>query len=269
MKPVPLSSRTPFAKVSLGCGLIGIGRPWGYVASEVPTEAETRRFLEHAFELGIRYFDTAPSYALSEARLGKFLRSLSSEQRKEVVVATKFGERWDETTQAAVVDYSLEVLIESLDHSLEMLDTIDVLQIHKTTPEVLRSDALPKAWEYAAGANIHQFGASIKDMESVRIVCHEPPYSVIQLPYNSDNPTFASAIDMAAEHERFVLVNRPLNMGKLAQSTGPERRQQLVAAFSFVLSPRYDGVVLTGTKSIKHLDENWRAFYEAAEQSPE
>jgi aryl-alcohol dehydrogenase-like predicted oxidoreductase len=239
------------------------------VATEVPTERETFKFLEHAFELGIHYFDTAPSYAFSEARLGNFLRSLTREQRKEVVVATKFGERWDKVAQDVVVEHSLDGLIQSLDQSLKLLGTIDVLQIHKTTPEVLRSDAIPKAWTYAASANIRQFGASIKDMESARIVCTEVPYSVIQLPYNADNATFAPAIGMATEHERFVLVNRPLNMGKLALSAGPNRFQELVTAFGFVLAPRYDGVVLTGTKSIQHLDENWRAFHEAAEQISE
>jgi aryl-alcohol dehydrogenase-like predicted oxidoreductase len=255
-------------QVSLGCGLIGIGRPWGYVATEVPTEAETFKFLEHAFELGIRYFDTAPSYALSEARLGKFLLSLNREQFKEVVVATKVGERWDEVTQNVVISHSLDALIQSLDRSLKLLGRIDVLQIHKTTPEVLSSDAIPKAWAYAASANVQRFGASIKDMESARIVCSKDPYSIIQLPYNSDNPTFACAIDMATEHKRFVLVNRPLNMGKLALSTRPDRFQELVSAFRFVLTPRYDGVVLTGTKSIQHLDENWRAFHEAAKHTP-
>jgi len=253
-------------RVTLGCGLIGIGRPWGFVASDVPTEAEALRFLEHAFELGIRYFDTAPSYALSEARLGCFLRRLTREQRKEAVVATKFGECWDQAAQDVVVDHSLDALTRSLDQSLNLLGTINVLQIHKTTPEVLRSQAIAKAWEYAATANIQQFGASIKDVESARIVCSETPYSVIQLPYNADNATFASTIDMATEHKRFVLVNRPLNMGKLAVAAGPHRLQQLVSAFRFVLAPRYDGVVLTGTKSIQHLDENWLAFRDAAEQ---
>lgn len=128
---------------------------------------------------------------------------------------------------------------------------------------MLRSQAIAKAWEYAATANVLQFGASIKDVESARIVCSETPYSVIQLPYNADNATFASTIDMATEHKRFVLLNRPFNMGKLA--AGPHRLQQLVAAFRFVLVPRYEGVVLTGTKSIQHLDENWLAFREAAE----
>lgn len=253
-------------RVALGCGLIGIGRPWGFVPSEVPTEAGAFSFLEHAFELGIRYFDTAPSYAFSESRLGRFLRRLTPEQRKEVVVATKFGECWDGAARDVVVDHSLDALTRSLDQSLNLLGTINVLQIHKTTPKVLRSHAIAKAWEYAAAAKIQQFGASIKDVESARIVCSEALYSVIQLPYNADNATFASTIDMATEHNRFVLVNRPFNMGNLAVPVGPHRFQQLVAAFRFVLTPPYEGVVLTGTKSIQHLDENWLAFHEAAEQ---
>ena len=57
-----------------------------------PRNEEAFSFLQHAFELGIRYFDTAPSCAYSEARLGSFLCKLTREQRQEVVIATKFGE---------------------------------------------------------------------------------------------------------------------------------------------------------------------------------
>jgi aryl-alcohol dehydrogenase-like predicted oxidoreductase len=33
------------------------------------------------------------------------------------------------------------------------------------------------------------------------------------------------------------------------------------AAFDFLISQSFDGIVLTGTKSAEHLHENWAAFH--------
>ena len=70
------------SSIELGCGLIAIGRPWGTTA-EVPSEAEAIDFLQFAYDSGIRFFDTAPSYGLSEERLGHFLDLLTPQQRAE------------------------------------------------------------------------------------------------------------------------------------------------------------------------------------------
>jgi Aldo/keto reductase family len=53
-------------RLTLGLGLIGIGKPWGHAATDVPDETKVRELLETAFTLGIRYLDTAPSYGMSE-----------------------------------------------------------------------------------------------------------------------------------------------------------------------------------------------------------
>ena len=80
--------------VQLGLGLIGIGKPWGHTPAPVPSEREAIALLESAFDVGIRYFDTAPSYGdgVSERRLGRFLKRMPAGQRSQVTVATKFGE---------------------------------------------------------------------------------------------------------------------------------------------------------------------------------
>ncbi len=119
----------------------------------MPTEADAVHFLESAYELGIRFFDTAPSYGLSEERLGIFLDSLSPEQRSSVTVATKFGEHWNSDNQSAYADHSLEALKRSLDQSRHRLGQIAILQLHKTTPELLADpnvdEALPMPVSWA------------------------------------------------------------------------------------------------------------------------
>lgn len=241
----------------LGLGLIGIGKPWGHVPRPVPTDAEAQSLLEFAWQLGVRYFDTAPSYGprLSEQRLGRFVNSLDAEQRRGIVIATKLGEHWDRAKGEPYADHSYEALRRSLDESIEALGRIDILQLHKTTPQVLRSDAVARIFEEARnlGARV---GPSVSDLESANIAVRDPGYSFIQLPYNRENAAFAPVI--AAARHMHVAVNRPFAMGAMIHS-GADKRD----AFRFVLDAGFNGVVLTGTTNRDHLRENWEAFQQA------
>jgi aryl-alcohol dehydrogenase-like predicted oxidoreductase len=249
----------------LGLGLIGIGRAWGYVPGEVPSPCDALALLEYAFDLGIRYLDTAPSYGTSEERLGRFLKSLTASERRELTIATKFGEHWDAAKGEPFVDHSLDALKRSLDTSLERLGCIDVLQLHKTTSEVLRSDDLARAWEYAVSLGISALGASVSDPASAALTIDNARYSVIQLPFNWSNRVFGGAIQAAADRGMLVVVNRPFAMGKLLYEAGQIDKKR---AFEFVLCRDFKGVILTGTKNRQHLQENWLAF-RSAEKSVE
>jgi aryl-alcohol dehydrogenase-like predicted oxidoreductase len=237
----------------LGFGLIGIGKPWGHAPRPVPADAEAQALLEYACELGIRYFDTAPSYGdgVSEERLGRFVRSLPASQRALLTVATKMGEHWDGARGEPYADHSWDALRRSLDRSLERLGRIDVLQLHKTTPAALASGHVGRAWEYARSLGITRLGPSASDLESARLALADPQLSAMQVPYNTGNPAFGGIIDAAVARGVWVAVNRPLGMGVLAADR--------YAAFRFVLERR-PAVVLTGTVSRQHLKENWDAF---------
>ncbi|HVG47398.1 MAG TPA: aldo/keto reductase, partial [Rubellimicrobium sp.] len=69
----------------IGFGAAHIGELYGKVSEE-----DSRATLAAAWDLGIRYYDTAPWYGrgLSEHRLGGFLRTLP---RDEFTVTTKVG----------------------------------------------------------------------------------------------------------------------------------------------------------------------------------
>ena len=241
--------------VELGLGLIGIGKPWGRVPRPVPAESEARALLEFAYALGIRCFDTAPSYGdgISEERLGRFLQSLSGQQRAGVVAATKMGEHWDLAKGEPYADHSLEALRRSLDRSLERMGRIDILQLHKTMPEALRSEAVARAWEYARSLGIGRLGPSVSDLESARLAIGSPEFSVIQFPLNRGNPMFGPVLEAAAARGMWVAVNRPFAMGAMVDAE----------AFPFLLRRRFTGVILTGTTSQEHLRQNWEAFRRA------
>jgi aryl-alcohol dehydrogenase-like predicted oxidoreductase len=241
--------------VQLGLGLIGIGRPWGHIRGEVPPEAEVMALLEGAVELGVQYFDTAPSYGLSEERLGRFLRTCTA----PLTIATKFGEHWDTAKNEPFVDHSFDALRRSLDESLARLGRIDVLQLHKTTPAVLASSDLARAWEYAASLGITRIGASVSDNESACRSLAEPSYRVLQLPFNVRNPAFGEVIGQAAARGVIVAVNRPFAMGAMRHESPVDPAD----AFRCILALDFRGVVLTGTRSLAHLRENWSGFLAA------
>ena len=112
------------------------------------TDEDAMAVLEAAWDVGIRYFDTAPHYGLglSERRLGAFLRTRA---RDEFIVSTKVGRllranpegegRLDDTNDFAVPatlkrvwDFSEDGIRRSLDESLTRLglDSVDILYLH-------------------------------------------------------------------------------------------------------------------------------------------
>lgn len=254
----------PDQTVQLGLGLLEIGKPWGHRPSAVPPEAEAVRFLESAYELGIRYFDCAASYGDAERRFGVFLRNLTETERSEVVIATKFGEHWDPAAQAPFVDHSYAALERSLYRSLELLGRIDLLQLHKTTPAVLRSADLAKAWELAAKLGVAVTGPSVSDLESAGLAAEDGRYRMMQLPLNRDSEKFCGVAQRAQSAGLYVAANRPFAMGRLLyEESALSPHQRRVEAFRFVLRHLRRGVVLTGTRSAAHLAENLQAFEEA------
>ncbi len=135
--------------------------------------------------------------------------------------------------------------------------------MHKTTVRTLKSDDLRRAMDYARENGISRFGASISDLESGRMVSESDVFSIIQCPYNAENAKFGEIIDLAEENHKLVLTNRPFGMGKLLYDEAREvvdKKARQIEAFSSILSKKFHGFILSGTKSLEHLRENIEAF---------
>jgi len=120
---------------ALGMGCWAIGGPyfggdqpygWGEVDDD-----ESVRTIHKGLDLGVNFFDTASSYGAghSERVLGRALKG----RRDEVVIASKFGNRFEEETrQVQGPDGSPEYMRSCLDGILRRLDTdhLDLYQFH-------------------------------------------------------------------------------------------------------------------------------------------
>ena len=116
--------RTGLRVSRAGFGGGGIGQVWG-----ATTEAEAISSVHRALDLGITFFDVAPSYGDGKAEdaLGKALIG----RREPVVVATKVRLRADEMDDVA------SAVQRSVERSLNRLrrDAVDVLHVHNRFTE--------------------------------------------------------------------------------------------------------------------------------------
>ncbi|UZJ78736.1 aldo/keto reductase [Fictibacillus sp. KU28468] len=136
--------------MSLIKGKLGLGTaPLGNMFREVPEE-EARKTIETAWDLGIRYFDTAPFYGagLAELRLGEVL---SKYNRDDYFLSTKVGRVIEDETEEKegmfehgrknkiTTDYSEDATLRSVEQSLERLktDRLDFVYVHDVSPDFL------------------------------------------------------------------------------------------------------------------------------------
>jgi aryl-alcohol dehydrogenase-like predicted oxidoreductase len=236
--------------IELGLGLLSIGRPWGHRREPPPAEDDALALLETAVSLGIQVFDTAPAYGTSEAILGRFLARIGP-ARDTLFISTKMGESWDAASDTSSVDHGYRSLRASIDASLDRLGHIDLLQLHKSNAQTVRSPDVERAVEYARNRGIRHFGASVSDLAAAEAASRTSWCSYLQFPFNRTNTALADIFPLARDAGIKLLINRPLAMGAIAAHAD---------AFAFVRDQDFSGVVLTGTKSIAHLRENYAAF---------
>ncbi len=249
-----------YFRSELWSGLIWIGREWWAYKTNIPSEQEVKLFLQKAIDLGITFFDTAPAYWASEIRLWAFLYELDSEIRNSLFIATKCGEFWREDG-TTYVNHDFSALKESVDRSIWLLGSINLMQLHKASVDSLESIDTLRVIEYSKSLGIPYFGVSISDVNTWMLAISMPGIDFIQLPYNYENHSFLSIIQEAKKKWKKVITNRPFWMGKLIPINTESSSDWLFDELfrDIILSGNPD-IVLTWTKTVEHLENNKTAF---------
>lgn len=132
--------------VGLGCNNFG----WKI------NEAATRDVVSAALDAGVTFFDTSDSYGdtKSEVFLGRALGS----RRQDVVVATKFGSKLDDTRKGARPEY----VERAVEDSLRRLGTdyIDLYQLHFPDPDTPIADTLKALDRLVKAGKVREIGCS-------------------------------------------------------------------------------------------------------------
>jgi len=111
---------------------------------ELPYE-QSARLVRHALDQGLNMIDTAPSYGVSEARIGRFLGA----RRDAIVLSTKLGYGVE-----GVPDWTGPCIAGGVEQALRILrtDRIDIAHLHSCPREVLERGEVIAALESAKAA---------------------------------------------------------------------------------------------------------------------
>jgi aryl-alcohol dehydrogenase-like predicted oxidoreductase len=159
-------------------GGLGYSRSLDRETRRVPAAVEeSKRAIRTAIDRGIDFFDTADVYGAgrSERLLGEALGDL----RRKVVIATKFGELFDEETgeQPEGVDFAPEDVEPACDASLRRLgtDVIDLYLFHLAGYPLDGAEAVRDALEdLVSQGKIGFYGWSTDDVERARLFAQGP-----------------------------------------------------------------------------------------------
>lgn len=145
---------------------------------------ESVGILHRAIELGVNFFDTAEAYGpfTNEEFLG---RELKRYPRHQIVIATKFGMRF-ENGSVAGMDSSPAHIREVVEASLRRLQTdyIDLLYQHRVDFAVPIEDTTGAVADLVAQGKVRFFGLSEAGDATIRRAHKVHPVSVLQSEYS-------------------------------------------------------------------------------------
>ncbi len=126
-------------------------------------EADTRRIIDFALDLGINYIDTADVYGkgMSETLIGKAIKS----KRSQVLIGTKFGLALGKGPIPFEKKKGLgsrNYIMKAVDASLKKLDTdyIDLYQLHMPDPTTPIEETLRALDEVVKAGKVRYLGCS-------------------------------------------------------------------------------------------------------------
>ncbi len=240
---------------ALGFGCWAIGGP--YWAGEQPLgwgavdDEESVRAVRRALDLGVTFFDTADTYGAghSERVLGRAL----GDRRDTVVIATKWGNTYDEATrQATGPDPSPEYIHKAVRASLSRLgtDLIDLYQLHlNDLPPAQALDLIPVLDELVAGGLIRAYAWSTDHPESAAAFARAGAHATA---VQHDFSVLHDSPAMLAVCEEYDLAS--INRGPLAMG---------------LLTGKYTEASRLGADDVRGIAPKWLDFFRDGRPAPE
>lgn len=191
----------PLGKTGLVVSRLGLGA--GPLGDESLSDDDAEVLLRTALDLGVRVFDTAPSYGQSEARIGR-LFSRSPELRDLAVVFTKGGYGVPGTP-----DWTPEVITRGIDRALATMciSHLDAFMLHSCPP---RDDLIEPLVQAKRAGKIRAIGYS-GDGDALLWAVRSGGFDVIECSVNLvDQEALGSALPEAIAQGMGVVAKRTL-----------------------------------------------------------
>ena len=222
-------------KTQLQISELGFGSaPLGSLRDNISVQ-DAEALIDNAFEMGIRYFDTAPLYGegRSERHVGNALKKFN---RKDYLLSTKVGRllRASNTSNTfdVVYDYDYQGAISSLEESLErlQLEYVDILLCHdidvwthkSKQPQIFAQATqgiLPALLDLREKGRIGAFGIGVNEWQVCEQVIELFDIDCILLAGRFtllEQEALDSLLPKCAEEKISIIIGGPYNSGLLA-----------------------------------------------------
>jgi aryl-alcohol dehydrogenase-like predicted oxidoreductase len=165
---------------AIGLGCMGMSQSYG----PSPDRPEMISLIRTAVERGVTFFDTAEVYGPfeNEELVGEAL----APYRDQVVIATKFGFRFDQDGRQLGLSSHPEHIRQAVDGSLQRLgiDTIDLLYQHRVDPEVAIEEVAGAVKDLIGAGKVKHFGLSEAGQQTIRRAHAVQPVTALQSEYS-------------------------------------------------------------------------------------
>ena len=195
----------------IACGNWQASPLWGETSDD-----ELIGSIRRAFEVGVNFFDTAPTYGDGRAEL-LMAKAIADLPRDELVICTKCycllrpdGKR--------VFDTSGESILKQCDASLQRLgiDHVDLYLIHAFDAKADPAGSTAALEKLKAAGKIRAYGVSNYTVEQLRMALAFGDYSVLQCAYSLINiKAEDDLLPLAMASDVGVMVYSPLARGLL------------------------------------------------------
>ncbi|MFT6715783.1 MAG: aryl-alcohol dehydrogenase-like predicted oxidoreductase [Saprospiraceae bacterium] len=281
----------------IGLGTAAIGRP-SYInikdnQEEVSLEVFKQtgpKVLTKAYELGVRYFDTAPGYGMAEELLTNWISEFNN-KIQDISVGTKWGYTYvanfdKNATVHEIKDHSIEKLTEQWHTSKGFSHHLSYYQIHSAgfdTNVLFDEKVLAKLHEIKKQTGI-KIGISTTGAEQVKTIEkaleikeeNEFLFDSFQVTYNMLDQSLRTILGKLKALKKTVIVKEALANGRLFSNDNyPEyapvynalnllaNKYQVgvdAVALRFVMDSIQPTIVLSGASSCEQIEQNLKAM---------
>lgn len=164
---------------AIGLGCMGMSEFYGPA-----DKTQSLATLEHAFDKGITFFDTADTYGLG--RNEELLSSFLARHRDQVTLATKFGIVREGPLADRRIDNTATYMVRACEASLKRLaiEKIDLYYAHRLNPAAPVEDTVGAMAELVKQGKVRGLGLSEVSPDTLRRAHAVHPIAAVQSEYS-------------------------------------------------------------------------------------